>query len=78
MHGRTESIKNAGNTDFYTILALKAVSEGFCNTFAFVVAGADPNRVDMTPAGNTVSGEWNGNVKETNYSSFCGCTSGSP
>lgn len=57
MCGLTESIENASNTNFYTILAVKAIGEGFCNAFAFVVAGTDPNRVDMTPAGNTVNSE---------------------
>lgn len=59
----TESIENTRNTDFYTILAVIAISEGFCDALAFVVAGADPNRVDVTPAGNTVNSEWNRNVR---------------
>jgi len=63
MCGLTESIKNTGDTNLYTILAVKAVSERFCNALAFVVAGADPNGVDMTPARNTVNTEWNRDVE---------------
>lgn len=57
MRGLTESIKNTSNTNFYTILAVKAISEGFCNALAFVVAGTDPNGVDITPTGNAVNRE---------------------
>ena len=44
-------------------MALKAVSERFCNALAFIVAGADPDRVDMTPAGNMVNSDWDRNTE---------------
>lgn len=48
----TICVKNTSNPNFYTILPMEAVRQGFGDTFSLVIAGAGTYGVDMAPAEN--------------------------
>lgn len=50
VHARTESVEDTCDSDVNSVLPMEAVCESFGNTFAFVIAGAGANWVNVTPA----------------------------
>lgn len=55
IHTRTKSVEDTSDTHVDIVLTLVAVSESFGDSFAFIVAGANANGVDMTPTGMIIS-----------------------
>ena len=49
MHPRTISIEDAGHANAKFVLAVIIEEKGFGAPFAFVVAGAHANRIDVPP-----------------------------
>ena len=48
-HPSSVGVENTHHADVYAVLAVIVKGEGFGNPFAFVVATADPDRVDVAP-----------------------------
>lgn len=49
---RTVSVEDASNPNINAILAVETVRQGFGYTFAFVVASARADRINVAPADN--------------------------
>ena len=55
IHARTKSVEDTSDTHIDMVLALVAVSESFGDSFAFIIAGANANRIDVTPASMVIN-----------------------